>query len=60
MKRTTGAIHQDKGIDRALDFVLENELVQETGTKPIVTSKGEQLLNEIAGSSGGSDLVGGR
>jgi hypothetical protein len=50
MKRTTGATHQDNGIDHALDFVRENDLVQEENSKPVVTSKGEKLLNELGES----------
>jgi hypothetical protein len=46
MKRTEGTIHQDVGIDRARDFLQEHELVREVDNKPVVTSKGEQFLNE--------------
>ena len=34
------------GIDRARDFLQEHELVREVDNKPVVTSKGEQFLNE--------------
>jgi hypothetical protein len=55
MKRATGATHQDTGIDHALNFVRENELVQEQNSMPVVTVKGEKLLNELGESSRRSD-----
>ena len=55
MNKKTGAIHQDKGIDSALDFVRVNALAGEIDSKPVVTSKGEQLLNELGAPTAQSE-----
>jgi hypothetical protein len=62
MNKKTGAIHQDEGIDSALDFVRVNALAREIDSKPVVTSKGEQLLNELGAPTAQSESnsVGGR
>jgi hypothetical protein len=54
MKRTTRAVRNVKEIERALEFVREHALVQEVDDTPVVTSKGEQLLNELSESAGQS------
>jgi hypothetical protein len=43
--------HQDKGIDPIVGFARSNELVQEDADKPVITSKGERLLQELKYSS---------
>jgi hypothetical protein len=51
MKRTTGELPLDKGINPAAKFIRDNELAQEIDSKTVLTSKGEQLLNGLRGVS---------
>jgi hypothetical protein len=49
MKKTTGAIHQEEGNNPTVDFIRDNELAAEMDSGSVITSRGEQLLNELQG-----------
>jgi len=51
VKRTTGGLSQDEGINLVVDFIRDNGLSVEMGGDMMITSKGEQLLNELQGDS---------
>jgi hypothetical protein len=51
MTRKVETLHQNNVTNRAIDFIRENELVQEIDNKPVITNKGEQFLHELQGSS---------
>ena len=44
-------MHQNKRSNRAIDFIRENALVLEIDSRPVITSKGEQFLNEVRESA---------
>lgn len=50
-------MHQNNVTNRVIDFVRENALVQEIDSKPVITSKGEQFLNELRSNSGLSGVI---
>jgi hypothetical protein len=50
MKKTPGESRPDEGTDPA-DFIRDNELAEEIDQKPVITTKGEQLLDELRGDS---------
>jgi hypothetical protein len=51
MSRKVEAMHQNNVTNRAIDFIRENSLVLEIDSKPIITGKGEQFLNEVRESA---------
>jgi hypothetical protein len=51
MKRTTGGLHVSEATDPATYFIRDNGLAQEIDNKPVITSKGEQFLDELRGAS---------
>ena len=55
MSRKVERRHQDSVGNRAIEFILSNELVLEKDNKPIITSKGEQFLHEARYSARWSD-----
>ena len=58
MSRKVETMHQNNVTNRAIDFIRENALVQETDSKPVITSKGEQFLHELRESRSDSGLSG--
>ncbi len=56
MERKVGGIQQNNGQDRAIDFIRENALVREIGSKlnPL-GSKSEKVLHELQESLGQSN-----
>jgi hypothetical protein len=61
MKRTGEGMRQNNGINQIIEFIRENALALEKGSRPVITSKGErflQMLSETAARSNpGSGVV---
>jgi hypothetical protein len=48
MKRTGEGVYQNSRINQTIEFIRENALAQEIGSKPVITSKGERFLQELS------------
>jgi hypothetical protein len=49
--RKAEAMHQNRRDNRAMDFICENTLALEIDSRPVITGKGEQFLNEVRESA---------
>jgi hypothetical protein len=60
MNSEDGAVHQKRTTKDPINFVRENALVKEVDGSHVVTSKGEQFLQELKAAAGESspDFVG--
>ena len=55
MDREEGAVHQKRTLKDPTRFVRENALVQEVNGDAVMTSKGEQFLQELLAIVGASN-----
>jgi hypothetical protein len=55
MKRTGEGVRQNNGINQVIEFIRENALAQEIGSRPVITSKGESFLQMLSEAATGSN-----
>jgi hypothetical protein len=48
MKRAGERMYQNNGINQIFEFIRVNALALETGSKPVITSRGERFLQELS------------
>jgi hypothetical protein len=48
MKRTGESVYQSSGINQIIEFIRSNALAEDIGSRPVITSKGEQFLQILS------------
>jgi hypothetical protein len=55
MKRAGEGMRQNNGLNQIIEFIRENALALEIGSRPVITSKGERFLQTLSETAARSD-----